>query len=633
MKFAFPPESRPLDGFTIKRAIYRGGFGEVYYGLSDSGREVALKLLQNNSDIELRGVQQCLNLSHPNLVTIFDVRQDESGDHWIIMEYIAGDTLDQVLRRYPQGMPVEQVRHWLQGIAGGTEFLHQRGLVHRDLKPANIFLDGTTVKIGDVGLSKFLAPSAKSAHTQSVGTVYYMAPEVAKGRYGKGVDVYAAGIILYEMLTGNVPFEGESTGEILMKHLTELPDLSRLPPRLQQVVGKALHKDAAQRYASLIELENAFVAAVTGKEPAVSLPITNSLGAGKQESGPAKKHPFDRPFSLPHVAVWVAMIFLLTHAVPMMVPLAILAGVAFAGYRGGSLSNRYLLKTTGTSLLAWSCFGLGAISGLVSLRFPHRPPDWNEGALVLQLMAAAFVAAGLWVKIRGQRAALPLAVQGLPVERKVDARPRQPRLQSTAAFLAVPFCGLLTGVFWMLMPNAFHNVNADGSLNVVGVGYFLAVSILAAWGILACSGNSLRNRSSGMQRLIAGVVVGGLASSLISFLMLDDGFLAGGARQTALFRHLGRFPLQTSDGPTTLGFCLFFGTFFCMRNWRSLTNPLRRSQFRIGAVIKTAFIAWLITKVFVFPTGVAVSWGTLLACTLQLASPWNPEKRNGEAVN
>ncbi|MCA9056657.1 MAG: protein kinase, partial [Planctomycetaceae bacterium] len=115
MKFTFPPETRVLDGYTIKRAIYRGGFGEVYYALSDGGREVALKLLQNNTEIELRGVQQCLNLSHPNLVTIFDVREDADGDHWIIMEYIGGETLDAAIRRHPQGMPMEVVRRWLPG--------------------------------------------------------------------------------------------------------------------------------------------------------------------------------------------------------------------------------------------------------------------------------------------------------------------------------------------------------------------------------------------------------------------------------------------------------------------------------------------------------------------------------------
>ena len=84
MKFTFAPESRPLDGYTIKRAIHRGGFGEVYYALSDAGKEVALKLLNNNLEVELRGVRQCLNLKHTNLVTIFDIREDGDNDHWVV---------------------------------------------------------------------------------------------------------------------------------------------------------------------------------------------------------------------------------------------------------------------------------------------------------------------------------------------------------------------------------------------------------------------------------------------------------------------------------------------------------------------------------------------------------------------
>ncbi|MCE2797358.1 MAG: serine/threonine protein kinase [Planctomyces sp.] len=227
MKFTFGPDTRPLDGITIKRAIHRGGFGEVYYAVTDAGKEVALKLLHNNLEVELRGVSQCLNLKHPNLVTIFDIRQDAERDHWIVMEYVGGQSLHDALQQHPDGMPLQQVLNWLTGMTAGLIFLHDRGLVHRDLKPANIFSDGGVVKVGDVGLSKFISESRRSAQTQSVGTVYYMAPEVARGRYGREVDVYSLGIMLYEMMTGRVPFEGESAGEILMKHLTAEPDLRR----------------------------------------------------------------------------------------------------------------------------------------------------------------------------------------------------------------------------------------------------------------------------------------------------------------------------------------------------------------------------------------------------------------------
>ncbi len=261
MKFTFAPESRPLDGFTIKRAIARGGFGEVYYALSDSGKEVALKLLQDNLEVELRGVTQCLNLKHPNLVTLFDIKQDRDGDHWIVMEYVGGKTLDRVVHEHPNGLPLDEVMAWLDGIAAGIGFLHDRGIVHRDLKPANIFRENGVVKVGDVGLSKFIAPSRRSAHTQSVGTVYYMAPEVAKGRYGREVDVYSLAVILYELLTGKVPFDGETTAEILMKHLTERPNLAPIPPNVRPIFEAALEKDPERRTSDVLELARQFRAA------------------------------------------------------------------------------------------------------------------------------------------------------------------------------------------------------------------------------------------------------------------------------------------------------------------------------------------------------------------------------------
>ena len=153
-----------------------------------------------------------------------------------------------------------EVLAWIHGIAAGVAYLHDHGIVHRDLKPGNIFVDEGIVKIGDYGLSKFISCCRRSGQTGSVGTVHYMAPEIANGRYGKEIDIYALGIILYEMLTGHVPFEGESVGEILMKHLTAEPDVSRLAEPYRTIVsragersgetihlGQSTHRDAASR--------------------------------------------------------------------------------------------------------------------------------------------------------------------------------------------------------------------------------------------------------------------------------------------------------------------------------------------------------------------------------------------------
>src|SRR4051812_38145497 len=174
IKFTYASGARPLEGYTIKRGVGRGGFGEVYYAVSDAGKEVALKLIRRNLDVELRGVTQCLNLKHPNLLSLFDIKRDAQDDSWVVMEYVSGDSLEDVLERSPRGLPPQELRHWLRGLFAGVAYLHDHGIVHRDLKPGNIFSDEGIVKIGDYGLSKFISCSRRSGHTESIGTIHYM---------------------------------------------------------------------------------------------------------------------------------------------------------------------------------------------------------------------------------------------------------------------------------------------------------------------------------------------------------------------------------------------------------------------------------------------------------------------------
>jgi len=181
MKFTYSSGQRPLDGFTLKRGVGKGGFGEVYFAVSDGGKEVALKLLRDNREVELRGVAQCLNLKHPNLVNLYDLRTDPRGDHWVVMEYVAGESLHTVLSRHPGGLPLELAREWFLSLARAVAYLHDHGVVHRDLKPANVFLENGVVKVGDYGLSKAISGSQRTAQTQSIGTVHYMAPEISTG--------------------------------------------------------------------------------------------------------------------------------------------------------------------------------------------------------------------------------------------------------------------------------------------------------------------------------------------------------------------------------------------------------------------------------------------------------------------
>src|SRR5262249_39648173 len=155
---------------------------------------------------------------------------------------------------------------------------------HRDLKPANVFIENGVVKVGDYGLSKSISTSQREAQTQSIGTVHYMAPEISTGNYNKQIDTYAAGVILFEMVTGRVPFDGESAGEILMKHLTSTPDLSKVPAPWAGIIAKALSKNPAHRYASMAEMARDVEA--IGQEPAHARPAAPP---------PAPPRPLPRP--------------------------------------------------------------------------------------------------------------------------------------------------------------------------------------------------------------------------------------------------------------------------------------------------------------------------------------------------
>lgn len=256
MKFTYSSGSRPLEGYTIKRGIGIGGFGEVYFALNDAGKEVAIKKIQRHLDIELRGVRHCLNLKHVNLISLWDIRTNQQGESWVVMEYVPGPSLRDEIESSPTGMLDAQIKHWFLSTASGVAYLHERGIVHRDLKPGNIFhdQDERVIKIGDYGLSKFISRSRRSGQTQAVGTFHYMAPEIGKGVYGKEIDIYALGVILFEMLTGDVPFDGESNNEIIMKHLTMDADLRSVPADFNRVIEKSLRKDPQERYSNVGEM-------------------------------------------------------------------------------------------------------------------------------------------------------------------------------------------------------------------------------------------------------------------------------------------------------------------------------------------------------------------------------------------
>ena len=349
MKFTYRSGQQPLPGYTIKRGIGFGGFGEVYFAVTEGGKEVALKWIRSNHDIEMRGVQQCLNLKHPNLVHLYDVREDDKGSHWLIMEYVAGEPLSTILGRHPNGVAPELAAQWFQGLAQAIHCLHEHGIVHRDLKPGNIFLENGLIKVGDYGLCKFIADSQHAGMTKDVGTVHYMAPEISTGNYNRQIDIYAAGVLLYEMLTGHVPFEGESAGEILMKHLTAPPDLAKVPKEFVAILQKALTKNPANRYQTIGEMAKAVAAVIDAKTEWKALPVPLI------QRSPGQAPSSDIPTVIP---VTPTMVF---------------------QQRGSDLSGILLWSVIAAALLAvgWTLlFGAGDYSKLAPIFFMTVGASW-----------------------------------------------------------------------------------------------------------------------------------------------------------------------------------------------------------------------------------------------------------------
>ncbi len=678
MKFTFSPESRVLDGYTIKRAIYRGGFGEVYYALSDAGREVALKLLQNNTEIELRGVRQCLNLSHPNLVTIFDVRTDADGDHWIIMEYVAGETLESAIRRHPDGMPMEEVRRWMKGLAAGVSFLHSRGLVHRDMKPANVFMEEGTVKVGDVGLSKFITPSRRSAQTQSVGTVYYMAPEVAKGRYGKEVDIYALGVILYEMLTGRVPFDGESTGEILMKHLSEKPDLDKLPPRVRPVLAQALEKDPEKRFRSVTAFERAFENAVVGKSGEPEYTEVTFLGEADTRVGVVKETAFQsrthysQPGLVPPAipsrqdpgrvgflptarGLWlifvIASVAMIVRGIDPNAPEFFfgMIGLTWIGYTLLRHWRGPLVFEEGTGARRWSFLfprgmgrvwiGVTAVAGMMAWM-----PSRNQGMWFLYAIQGAMAgyAALLFVHAVRPATSPPPAREGSPpplpeVGRTKPTRPRTGSRRAgewlTSATLTPLFIALFTAGIAAVAPSQFWLGRVrepdPGVLALFSVTLLVAAWLLTLVLKVTEGKPGTNDSSSGLRRSLlatAGLATGATAWGLTRFLQFDAAELFVGHQVDGLFTSLGERDLIVGTGdyrvPTLMGYLIFFGGLFALRSWGRQVDVFRERRFSATSVLMTALIAWLWSAIFAFPQAWAMLWGASLSATVQLTAAW-----------
>ena len=249
--------------YELQELIGGGGMADVYKAQDKLlDRAVAVKILhqQYANDAEFvekfrREATAAAKLAHPNIVNIYDVGED-GGSQYIVMEYVSGPTLKEVIQQKGCLEPIEAVRI-AKEIASALESAHRNNLVHCDIKPHNILVmpDGH-IKVTDFGIARAVSASTMTYSGSVMGSVHYFSPEQAKGTViTTKSDVYSLGVVLYEMLTGQLPFNGETSVSIALKHLQEEPVPIRqlnpsIPPVLEAIVQKAMSKDPADRPSS-----------------------------------------------------------------------------------------------------------------------------------------------------------------------------------------------------------------------------------------------------------------------------------------------------------------------------------------------------------------------------------------------
>ncbi|MCE9556879.1 MAG: protein kinase [Planctomycetes bacterium] len=669
-KFTYAGGARPLSGYTIKRAIGRGGFGEVYYALSEGGKEVALKLVRRNLDVELRGVAQCLNLKHPNLLGLYDIRTDDAGDQWVVMEYVSGPSLEDVIVAHPDGLPPAEAVAWLRGIAAGVGYLHECGIVHRDLKPGNVFCEAGLVKLGDYGLSKFISCSRRSGQTESIGTVHYMAPEIASGRYGREIDVYGLGVILYEMLTGRVPFEGESVAEVLMKHLTTAPDLAGIAEPFRSILRQALAKDPAQRFSSVAAMIDSlpegemsgvgYQASAFRHQPSAGEPLGVSPRRHGAGSDPASSPDYVnatvlRPENLqgltPPARQEAASI--LQPAKPTLWQLAaeepIFRGVrrSLAGF-GAAWKEQFSTPTKFVMILA-SIWALIVTGGA-----------WVPLLMALGILYGIYFCLYMLIRLSARSSptptpsvapaapiVYPAVAASAPTARPATAPPVQATRRqrwhgrSRPALVVKSIRQRLAELFGSMV------VSALASLVMTLVMFLLRgeqaapdqfawvalVSIAGAWGVLipakfweGTDGEPVLRRFT---MLIVGLLVGVAAwqTSEMFTMELQHEFTSGPAFSSQ--------SMANQAAPLSLMTCLtYFGFLFMLIRWWRLADPLRSTRLSLWTTAVCVTCAMALYMFWPFPQKWAYfpqPWGFLvtavIALAVQLASPWQKLRR------
>jgi serine/threonine protein kinase len=683
MKFQYGNGDKPLDGYVIKRGVGSGGFGEVYFAESDSGKEVALKRIQKNLEVEVRGVRHCLNLRHPNLVGIYDIRFDKDEQGWIVMEFIGGESLRERIDRYAETSNPEEAIALFAQLAAGVAYLHDQGIVHRDLKPANVFIDNGLVKIGDYGLSKYISASRRGGQTESVGTFHYMAPEIGRGEYGKEIDIYSLGVILYEMLTGFVPFDGESSQEIILKHLTADPDVSMLPEPYASTIQRALAKNASLRFSDCREMlwaigwdldASGLAFRKTTSAPMVSPPVlsnptsTNTkkqkrvlgnndptiagvsplqFAANPSEQMNTFQEPIARAFNnklielqnwfrnLPPSTRGVAIAIIVVTAVfvgNIVAPIAFLLLCIYACY--------YVVWYVGG--------GPEHAKKLAAANMAHvparnaNPVAWNAGHAAPAYPVAGYGAAAAGTQSPVSRPAKPIsykaALRNWQTEQREILSKRGLWSYLHSYTRSWVFSGIVISVLTLAAAVMTHARVDDNATSLVsGITWVGVMSLLASWSIIFFGRRWEKQPEDSIVFRFVMMTVGGLLGAvsygLSSHLMMPWNELAhsgweqlnmdGGVLNPGDWNRSWK-GFYEGESPLLAAHIAYFASLMWIVRWWRQSDSLRKSRFSVFSIAWTVALAALVQGFFFFPAPWCLAFAGLTSVAVQMASPWIP---------
>ena len=548
------------------------------------------------------------------------------------MEYVADESLADVIERHPEGMPIKDVLAWFHGVAAGVAYLHDHGIVHRDLKPGNIFSDQSIVKVGDYGLSKFISVSRRSGQTESVGTVHYMAPEVGNGRYGKEIDIYALGIVLYEMLTGHVPFEGESVGEILMKHLTADPDLSKVSEPYRTAIGRALTKDPDQRLRTVGEMIAMLPAAQQNTytpqasvEPIVleraESPRSSSTARPSGTTSPGGEHTatakharttrqasaHEEPVMRLMLDSWQQIRSYWNEKKQDMSPLAMLVIIVVAAYLL-VMSAGVWIPALFTLTLVYFAY---RVARFVVLSITGQHPSRLEHA-------DSQPVAGKPAQSRRQRR------RSWHEARAVDEPPKTTRQKATELIGSLLLSGLVTAglsVMMMIYLGRMEQINQYA--------WLVVTSTIGAWAVLVPAkvweGKLGEPALRRFTMMVIGFGLGTIGYLLADGLMIQ---LMAGTSAAPSDQALAVQNFYSADGEPKLGaFLAYFGVMLLILRWWLQADPLRPARLSLVTTAWIVMVGWAVNLVAPFPQ----PWGLMIvanmAVAVQLASAWVDPRR------